>query len=64
LFLLEDGRITPNEQMEMACARTALGLNEEDAKKIFAHIAREEFHKKGVCPHCQKSLHNRRSGDK
>jgi voltage-gated potassium channel len=62
--VLEDGRITPNEQMEMACARTALGLNEEDAKKIFAHIAREEFHKKGVCPHCQKSLHNRRSGDK
>jgi len=62
--VLEDGRITPNEQLEMARARAALGLNEEDAKKIFARIAREEFHKNGVCPHCQKPLHNRRSGDK
>jgi voltage-gated potassium channel len=61
--VLEDGRITLEEHQEMAHARATLGLNEEDAEKIFARIAKEEFHKKGVCPHCKKSLFNRRSED-
>lgn len=61
--VLGDGHVSHEEQQEMARARAALGLNDEDAEKIFSRIAREEFRKKGVCPHCQKPLYNRRSDD-
>jgi voltage-gated potassium channel len=61
--ILGDGQISPEEQREMAHARAKLGLNEEDAEKIFARIARDEIRKKGACPHCHKPLYNRRHGD-
>jgi voltage-gated potassium channel len=61
--VLQDGLITSEERQEMESARSRLGLREEDAEKIFAHIAREEIHRKGVCPHCRKPLYNRRTGD-
>ena len=60
---LEDGLITQQEQQQLAAARTSLGLSEEDAEKIFEHIAKEEIRKKGTCPHCNKALYNRRSDD-
>lgn len=61
--VLGDGHVSHEEQQEMARARAALGLNDEDAEKIFSRIAREEFRKKGVCPHCHKQLYNRRKDD-
>lgn len=60
---LLDGRITPQEHREMERARAELGLNEEDAGKIFARIAKEEIRRKGVCPHCRKRLYIRRHDD-
>lgn len=61
--VLQDGQLTTGEQQEMEEARVRLGLGEEDAEKIFGHIAREEIQRKGVCPHCRKPLYNRRAGD-
>lgn len=61
---LEDGHLSTEEQLEMAAARDRLGINEEDAEKIFARIAREEIQHRNVCPHCRKPLHQRRADDK
>ncbi len=61
--VLQDGLVTTEEQLEMEAARNRLGLKEEDAEKIFAQIAREEIHRKGICPHCRKPLYNRRTDD-
>jgi voltage-gated potassium channel len=60
---LGDGIITAQEQLEMERTRIELGLSAEDAGQIFARIAKEEIHRKGVCPHCRKPLQNRRQGD-
>lgn len=62
--VLEDGLITPRERQTMEATRIKLGLSEEDAGQIFARIAREELHRTGVCPHCQKPLHGRRREDR
>jgi voltage-gated potassium channel len=57
--VLEDGLITPQERQVMEATRIKLGLSEDDAEQIFAHIAREELNKSGVCPHCHKRLYER-----
>ena len=62
--MLQDGQISQEEQLKMADARMRLGINEEDAEKIFSRIAREEIQRKNVCPHCRKPLHARRVDDK
>ena len=62
--MLQDGHISQEEQLKMADARMRLGINEEDAEKIFSRIAREEIRRKNICPHCRKPLHSRRADDK
>jgi len=56
--LLDDGKVSLEERVVLENMRVHLGLSKEDAQKILLRVARKEFERKDVCPHCSAILNS------
>lgn len=56
--LLDDGKVSLEEHVVLENMRVHLGLSKEDAQSILLRVARKEFKRKDVCPHCSAILNS------
>ena len=56
--MLDDGKVSLEERVVLENMRVHLGLSKEDAQSILLRVARKEFKRKDVCPHCSAILNS------